>query len=98
MAHTGKLDVPDAGRLGALPSAVKDEILDQRWAAYDGARTIWNAMIDRQPGLIIRCQEQADVTLCLAEIAGASRSAAAQLLFEPFLVFGGGRRPPKTDR
>jgi FAD/FMN-containing dehydrogenase len=51
----------DAGRLGALHSAVKGEILDQRSAAYDGARTVWNAMIDRKPGLIIRCREQADV-------------------------------------
>lgn len=51
----------DAGRVGALHSAVKGEILDQRSPAYDDARTIWNAMIDRKPGLIIRCREPADV-------------------------------------
>jgi FAD/FMN-containing dehydrogenase len=28
---------------------------------YDAARTIWNAMIDRRPGLVLRCLNTADV-------------------------------------
>ena len=32
---------------------------------YDSARTIWNAMIDRRPGLAIRCLGAADVMLAV---------------------------------
>src|SRR5262249_31202693 len=28
---------------------------------YDAARTIWNAMVDRRPGLVVRCLGAADV-------------------------------------
>jgi FAD/FMN-containing dehydrogenase len=28
---------------------------------YDAARTIWNAMVDRRPGLVVRCMGTADV-------------------------------------
>jgi FAD/FMN-containing dehydrogenase len=28
---------------------------------YDAARIIWNAMVDRRPGLVVRCQRAADV-------------------------------------
>jgi FAD/FMN-containing dehydrogenase len=33
---------------------------------YDTARTIWNAMVDRRPGLIARCAGTADVMACVA--------------------------------
>ena len=59
-AKTGAA-VVDAARLGALQAAVKGEILDQHAPAYDEARSIWNAMIDRKPDLIIRCRDEADV-------------------------------------
>ena len=28
---------------------------------YDAARSIWNAMVDRRPGLVVRCLGAADV-------------------------------------
>jgi FAD/FMN-containing dehydrogenase len=33
---------------------------------YDTARTIWNAMVERRPGLIVRCAGTADVMACVA--------------------------------
>ena len=30
-------------------------------AGYDEARTIWNAMIDRHPGAVVRCKGAADI-------------------------------------
>jgi FAD/FMN-containing dehydrogenase len=45
-------------RLGASRPG---KVLPPGSPGYDEARTIWNAMIDRRPGLIIRCSSTADV-------------------------------------
>src|SRR6266481_5238052 len=51
----------DAATISDLGAALRGKILDQGSPAYDEARTIWNAMIDRKPGLIMRCLGAADV-------------------------------------
>jgi len=35
-------------------------------SGYDQARTIWNARIDRRPGIIIRCRDRADISAAVA--------------------------------
>ncbi|WP_322045078.1 FAD-binding oxidoreductase [Paraburkholderia sp. J67] len=44
-----------------LKGALRGTVLQAQDAGYDTARQIWNAMIDRRPALIVRCQGSADV-------------------------------------
>ena len=54
-------------------------------AAYDEARAVYNAMIDRRPGLIARCRTTADVQAAIEAGRGAS---------VPIAVRGGGHSGP----
>lgn len=45
----------------ALGAQLRGKLLDAGDAPYDEARTIWNAMVDRRPGAIVRCMGAADV-------------------------------------
>src|SRR5690242_12647787 len=46
-----------------LRSELHGSLLGPGMPGYDEARTIWNAMIDRRPGLIARCADASDVAL-----------------------------------
>jgi FAD/FMN-containing dehydrogenase len=47
--------------LNAFAAGLRGRLLTGTDADYDEARTIWNGMIDRRPGLIVRCAGAADV-------------------------------------
>ena len=47
--------------IGALRGSVGGEVLVAGDPGYDEARAVWNAMIDRRPGVIVRCRTTADV-------------------------------------
>jgi FAD/FMN-containing dehydrogenase len=49
------------GAIDALASGLKGELLTAASPGYDEARTVWNAMIDKRPGLIVMCAGAADV-------------------------------------
>src|SRR5947208_7167692 len=55
----------DAGAIRDLEGALRGKIFEQSSPGYDEARTIWNAMVDRKPGLIVRCLGSADVMLAI---------------------------------
>jgi FAD/FMN-containing dehydrogenase len=48
-------------RLDRFGAALTGTLLRQGDAAYDQARTVWNATIDRRPAAIARCATAADV-------------------------------------
>jgi len=51
----------DEQQLAGIRAAVRGQICVKGSPGYDEARTIWNAMIDRYPDVVIRCAETADV-------------------------------------
>lgn len=51
----------DQDAMEDLESAFNGQIISPSDSAYDEARSVWNAMIDRRPGLIVRCRESGDV-------------------------------------
>jgi FAD/FMN-containing dehydrogenase len=65
----------------SLRSASAGEVFVAGDAGYDGARTVWNAMIDRRPAVIVRCKNVSDVR-------GAVRFAREHQL--PVAIRGGG--------
>ena len=55
-----KISIPGE-RVEGLAEKLHGPLLRPGDAGYDEARTVWNAMIDRRPGLIARCTGPADV-------------------------------------
>ncbi|WP_213306828.1 FAD-binding oxidoreductase [Paraburkholderia sacchari] len=49
-----------------LKGALRGQVLQPGDAGYDEARRIWNAMVERRPALIVRCQGCADVRRAVA--------------------------------
>jgi hypothetical protein len=68
-----------------LRARFRGELITPADAAYDAARKVYNAMIDRRPALIARCADVADV------IAGVDFARQKRLLLA---VRGGGHNGP----
>jgi hypothetical protein len=49
----------------AFKATLRGPVLQPGDPGYDDARAIWNAMIDKRPGLIVRCAGTADVVLAV---------------------------------
>ena len=58
---SGEVIVLDNQTLDELRARVRGQIVMPGDSNYDEVRKIWNAMIDRRPGLIVRCGGTADV-------------------------------------
>ena len=47
--------------VAALRGKLRGGVVSPGEEGYDAARSIWNAMVDRRPGLVVRCLGAADV-------------------------------------
>ena len=62
MADQLAVEAPvDAEALAGLRETVRGPVLTPDDPGYDEARSIWNALIDRRPALIVQCSGAADV-------------------------------------
>jgi FAD/FMN-containing dehydrogenase len=57
----GGATVVGSDTLAAFRETLRGNVCLPGEAGYDEARTIWNAMIDRHPGAVIRCRGAADI-------------------------------------
>ncbi|MGH7813432.1 MAG: FAD-binding oxidoreductase [Candidatus Binataceae bacterium] len=66
-SHSGKDPAggPDPAAVKAFASAVRGKVIDPSDKAYESARKVYNATIDRRPALIVRCADVADVIACV---------------------------------
>ena len=58
---SGSTTVIGQEAIDTLATSLRGDLLTPDVAGYDDARSIWNAMIDRRPGLIVQCVGAADV-------------------------------------
>jgi hypothetical protein len=68
----------DPASIDELRSRFRGEIVDSSDPGYDEARAVWNATVDKRPGVIARCADTEDVVASVAFARGRvwrSRSA-----------------------
>ncbi len=85
----------DDETLDELCAGIRGEIIVAGQEAYDDTRQIWNAMIDRRPGVIVRCSGTADVRHAvrfarsrnlLVSVRGAGHNIAGKSLADEALL------------
>lgn len=62
----GRHTTLDADAVTRFRATISGRVLDSTTPGYDEARTIWNAMIDRRPALIVQCAGVDDVVSALS--------------------------------
>ncbi|HYG68727.1 MAG TPA: FAD-dependent oxidoreductase, partial [Anaeromyxobacteraceae bacterium] len=64
--QTQPVEALEASAIQAFRATLRGELIRPGEAPYEGARRIHNAMIDRRPGMIVRCAGVADVMRAVA--------------------------------
>ncbi len=55
-----------SGDIANFKAALRGSLIQPSDPDYDSARSVWNAMVDKRPALIVRCAGTADVLACVA--------------------------------
>jgi FAD/FMN-containing dehydrogenase len=85
----------DAEAVSTFAASLRGDLVHTTSDDYDEARSIWNAMIDRRPGLIVRCAGTADVVRAVAfakehgllvSVRGAGHNIAGKALRDGALL------------
>jgi len=64
--NTGGTPVPSSRiNFEPLQKGLQGEVITPGDAAYDEARSVYNAMIDRRPAAIAKCHDEADIQTCI---------------------------------
>jgi hypothetical protein len=92
---SGEAVVFDNQTLDDFRARVRGQVISPSDSTYDEAREIWNAMINRRPGLIVRCAGTADVLQVvrfarrhqlLTSVRGAGHNIAGKSLHDGALL------------
>lgn len=85
----------DSAAVQELRTSLRGELLTPDHGSYDGARKVFNAMIDKRPGAIARCVGAADVMTCvnfarehdiLVSVRGGGHSVAGKAVCDGGLM------------
>ena len=91
----GQLIQLDTSSIDALKSIIHGRVITPQDSHYEKARSVWNAMIDRYPALIIQCAGTADVIKAvrfakehdlLISVRGAGHNIAGRSLEDHVLL------------
>ena len=91
----GTTSTVDEGAISSLASGLDGKLIQQGDAVYDETRAIWNAMIDKRPGLIVQCASTSDVVTAvnfarahdlLVAVRGAGHNIAGKAVWDDALM------------
>src|SRR5206468_148721 len=57
----GPMAVSEVTQADALRERIRGEVVAEGDPTYDGARAVWNGVIDRRPAYVVHCTGNADV-------------------------------------